>query len=194
MRIETRKGFRWGWSLLLLLGALVAACGGSAPTSTTTSQSQSTSTSGGNYKLNMVPLVSNVEGVAAHRDGKMVDAWGLEFGHKGRIWVNNSNGYSTVYDGNGNRVMIDDGTGKQVPLAVQITAPNDPEGDAGVGLTGMVFNEDKTAFKGDSFIFADESGTLAGWAEAMKNTSMSRVDNSGKGAVYKGLTMAKTAP
>lgn len=189
------KKSRWTWGLFLLLWALVAACSGPA-TSTdqgnTTNTSTDTTAGTTSYKMKIVPLVSNVEGVAAHRDGKMSDAWGLEFGHSGRIWVNNATGYSTVYDGDGNKVMVDDGNGNQVPLAVQVTAPNDADGDAGVGLTGMVFNEDTTAFKGDSFIFVDEQGTIAGWDKPMINTSMTRIDNSAKGAVYKGATLAKT--
>src|SRR5579884_891078 len=89
---EMKKSSHWRWGLLLVLWALVAACSGPA---STTDQGKTSSGNGStsNYKLTMVPLVSNVEGVAAHRDGKMSDAWGLEFGHKGRIWVNNASGY-----------------------------------------------------------------------------------------------------
>jgi hypothetical protein len=164
----------------------VIGCGGSPATN-----SSSTSTNNKQFVLNIVPLVSNVEGAAAHRDGKLTDAWGLEFGHTGRIWVNNSSGYSTVYDGNGNRVMVDVG-GQQVPLAVKVPVPNDPDGDAQAPLTGMVFNQVKNAFLGDSFIFASEQGTIAGWDEPMKLNAVMRVDSSAKGVVYKGLTSANT--
>jgi len=122
----------------------------------------------------------------------MADAWGLEFGHTGRIWVNNSTGYSTVYDGNGRDVMIDNGHGQKVALDVKVPVPNDPDGDAQAPLTGMVFS-DKSEFSGDSFIFASEQGTIAGWHESMKLNAAMRVDNSGKGAVYKGLTAADTS-
>jgi uncharacterized protein (TIGR03118 family) len=187
-----RTRSRWtSWGLLLVLWTLVAACSG--PTSSNTTNTTTETDNAGNYKLSMVPLVSNVEDVAPNRDGKMSDAWGLEFGHKGRIWVNNASGYSTVYDGDGKRIMIDDGTGKQVPLAVKVNVPNDADGDEGAGLTGMVFNEKTDAFKGDSFILASEQGTLTGWAESMKNESMTRVDTSAKGSVYKGLALAQSS-
>jgi uncharacterized protein (TIGR03118 family) len=115
----------------------------------------------------------------------------LEFGDPGRIWVNNSDGYSTVYDGTGKVVMIPDASGKQVPLAVKVPVPNDPDGDAQAPLTGMVFSKARE-FDGDAFVFASEQGTLAGWNPSMYNQAVMRVDNSAKGAVYKGLTSAST--
>ena len=195
-----KKSFRWSWCLVLALWLLVAACNG--PTTSSTNQQSATSSQSGNttstdansnsqFKLKVVPLVSNVPGVAAHRDGKMADAWGLEFGHKGRIWVNNSTGYSTVYDGSGNRVMITN-NGQQVPLAVKVPVPNDPDGAATRPLTGMVFSA-KNEFGGDAFVFSSEQGTIAGWSEPMQLNAVVRVDNSAKGAVYKGLTSADTA-
>src|SRR5206468_31977 len=66
------------------------------------------------------------------------------------------------------------------------------------GPTGIVFNGDSTAFPvGDTnvaarFIFATESGTVAGWAGALGTTAQVKVDNSGAGASYKGLAIAST--
>lgn len=179
-------------ALLMTGTALLTGCGG--PSTTTADQTSSASSQGdiGNtrFALNMVALVSNVDAVATHRDGKMTDAWGMEFGDPGRVWVNNSSGYSTVYDGSGKVVMIDDG-GKQVPLAVKVPVPNDPDGDVAAPLTGMVFSA-KREFSGDAFVFSSEQGTIAGWNDSMKLNAVMRVDNSGKGAVYKGLTSADT--
>ncbi len=185
----TRMRRHWALGLCLLVGFLFTACGGGSQTTTGQATAQQSTK---NFPFVTAPLVSNVPGVAAYRDGKLVDAWGLEFGHKGRIWVNNSNGYSTVYDGSGKIVTIDDGTGKQVPLAVKVPVPNDPDGDGGAPLTGMVFSA-KNEFGGDAFVFSSEQGTIAGWSEAMKLKATMRVDNSAKGAVYKGLTSADTA-
>jgi uncharacterized protein (TIGR03118 family) len=134
-------------------------------------------------------LVSNVKDVAPTVDDQLVDAWGLEFGHSGRIWLNNNTGYSTVYNGTGKPVLDDDGTGKQVPLVVKIPTPAGADGPA--PLTGMVFSE-KNAFKGDSFVFATEQGTIAGWDKPMHLQAAMRVDNSSKGAVYKGLAALET--
>ncbi len=183
--------YQWKWSLLLLIAILLAGCDGatnSSNTSTSAQQPAGTAT----FAMSATYLVSNVDGVAKNTDGKMADAWGLEFGDPGRIWVNNSDGYSTVYDGNGKDVMVDDGTGKQVPLAVKIPVPNDPDGDAQAPLTGMVFSL-KREFSGDAFVFSSEQGTIAGWNPKMNLQGVMRVDNSAKGAVYKGLTSADTS-
>ncbi len=179
-------------ALLMTGTALLTGCGGSLATSTNQTSSASSQSDTGNtqFALNMVALVSNVDAVAAQHDEKMTDAWGLEFGDPGRVWVNNSSGYSTVYDGSGKDVMIDDG-GKQVPLAVKIPVPNGPDGNGAAPLTGMVFSA-KHEFLGDAFVFSSEQGTIAGWNDSMKLNAAMRVDNSGKGAVYKGLTSADT--
>jgi uncharacterized protein (TIGR03118 family) len=55
----------------------------------------------------------------------------------------------------------------------------------------MIFSA-KREFSGDAFVFASEQGTIAGWNDSMKLNAVMRVDNSGKGAVYKGLTSADT--
>jgi uncharacterized protein (TIGR03118 family) len=173
------------WFIPILFGLVIAGCG----------EPPSSTQQGKHLALNAVPLVSNVKDYAtksgAKTDEKLVDAWGLEFGHTGRIWVNNNGtGFSTVYDGEGNPVKVDDGHGNTVPLAVTVPTPQGTNGPA--ALTGMVFSE-KNAFKGDSFVFATEQGTIAGWDKPMNLNAVMRVDNSGKGAVYKGLTAADTA-
>ncbi len=181
-----KRHFRQFWFipiLATLFGLVIAGCG----------EPPSSSQQGTSLVLNAVPLVSNVKDYAAKygakTDDKLVDAWGLEFGHTGRIWVNNNTGFSTVYDGEGNIVKVDDGHGNNVPLAVKVPTPQGANEPA--ALTGMVFSE-KNAFKGDSFVFATEQGTIAGWDKPMNLDAAMRVDNSGKGAVYKGLTAADT--
>ena len=65
------------------------------------------------------------------------------------------------------------------------------------GPTGIVFNGDSGAFPVGTtdaaarFIFATESGTIAGWAGG--TVAQVRVDNSEAGAIYKGLAIATTS-
>lgn len=141
-------------------------------------------------RLKQVNVVSSLKGYAPITDDKLTDAWGLEFGHAGRIWVNNSSGYSTVYNGKGELVHTTDGNvlAVQVPLASGATDDSAP-------LTGMVFSE-ANAFSGDSFVFVTEEGTIAGWNKNPDGTeplqATMRVNNFDHGAVYKGATSAKT--
>jgi uncharacterized protein (TIGR03118 family) len=145
-------------------------------------------------RLKQIDLVSSVPNYTHTTDDKLTDAWGLEFGHTGRVWLNNSSGFSTVYDGNGDIVMTKDAQGKPVPLAVKI--PVHPGEEEAAPLTGMVFS-DKDDFSGDSFVFVTEHGTIAGWHKLANGfeplEATMRVDNSQSGAVYKGVTSAKTA-
>ena len=199
-----KRQVRMSWGILIILWLLMAGCSTSldmAPTAKSAPQKPAQTkptqkpvqkeemAANAQLVLKEVNLVSNVKGIAATTDDKLVDSWGLEFGHTGRIWLNNNTGYSTVYDGDGKIVMVDDGKGKQIPLAVKIPTP--PGATDPAPLTGMAFSE-KNAFKGDSFIFATEQGTIAGWDKPMIVQAMMRVDNSAKGAVYKGLATAGT--
>jgi uncharacterized protein (TIGR03118 family) len=54
--------------------------------------------------------------------------------------------------------------------------------------TGIVFNPAASEFGGSHFVFATEDGTIAAWTSG--NSAAIAVDNSGSGAVYKGLTIA----
>jgi len=151
-----------------------------------------------------IDLVSSVEGIAPKVDTSLTDAWGLEFGDPGRVWVNANSGYSIVYDGDGKVVMVKDAQhpDRTVPLRVQV--PADPTA-APVGgpapLTGMIFNplhgKPGSPFDGDAFVFVSEQGVIAGWQplangiDPLKATV--RVDNYAAGAVYKGVTSFKCA-
>lgn len=143
--------------------------------------------------LDEVNLVSSVKDVAPILDDKLTDAWGLEFGHSGRIWINNNSGYSTVYDGQGNIVMTKDAYGQSVPLAVKIPSASNSADPA--PLTGMIFS-DKNSFSGDAFVFVTEEGIIAGWHKLANGVeplvATVHVDHSVEGAVYKGVTAAET--
>ncbi len=145
------------------------------------------------FTLKQVDLTSSFQGAAPVFDEKMTDAWGLEFGHTGRVWVNGSSGFSTVYDGEGKIVMTKDRQGKAVPLAVEVPMAAGIT-DEPAPLTGMVFS-DKDDFSGDAFVFVTEQGTIAGWHKLADGfeplTATTRVDKFEEGAVYKGVTSAK---
>ena len=127
-------------------------------------------------------LVSDEEGVAKMMDPNLKNAWGLAFNPAGAAWVSaTETGLSPVYDAAGN-------------IRLTVTIPV-PEGVKEVASpTGQVFNREKDDFKGDTFIFVTEQGTIAGWQPSNETMAVLRVDNSkGKDhAIYKGVAIANT--
>jgi uncharacterized protein (TIGR03118 family) len=131
-------------------------------------------------------LVSDTAaGGGAVVDPNLVDAWGIAFGTGAPVWVNdNGTNKSTLYDGNG---------------AIQSLVVAIPPGSASPGgtanPTGIVFNGTsgftvtKNGTTGPaSFIFVGEGGTISGWSQNVDNAhSITVVDNSASGAVYKGV-------
>ncbi len=140
-----------------------------------------------------VNLVSDIAGVARFTDPNLVNPWGLAFGPTSPFWVADNNGnVATLYNGRGQGFPV--GT----PLVVAIPTPSSPTGGA---PTGIVFNGtgDFVITAGSKsgsslFIFATEDGTILGWSPAVNLTSaVIAVNNSGSGAVYKGLATGSTA-
>jgi uncharacterized protein (TIGR03118 family) len=128
-------------------------------------------------------LVSDLPGVADHQDPNLVNAWGIVFNPNGPVWVNdNGTGVATLYDGDGNPQS----------LVVTIPPPNGAPGPS--APTGIVFNNSsdfKVSPKNPAvFIFATEDGTLAAWNPVDRHKAILKVDNSMRGAVYKGLALA----
>ncbi|HKA05429.1 MAG TPA: TIGR03118 family protein [Acidimicrobiales bacterium] len=135
-------------------------------------------------------LVADLAGVADHTDPNLVNGWGVALNPFGPAWVaDNGTGVATVYDGLGNPALVPDGTGKLVPLVVQIP---------GGAPTGIVFNgsNDFVVSRGGlsgpaRFLFASEAGIISAWAPAVDPThAIVVVDNSLGGTVYKGLALA----
>ncbi len=132
-------------------------------------------------------LVSDQTGAADHTDSKLVNAWGIAFNPNAVVWIaDNGTGVATLYDGAG------------LPQSLVVTIPP-PLNSAGPSApTGIVFNSSsdfvvtKEVVSGASvFIFATEDGTISGWAPSVDaNNAILRVDNSGAGAIYKGLALA----
>lgn len=133
---------------------------------------------GGGTSLPKLPftrtrLVADTSG-AATLDANLTNPWGLAFTAAGPLWVaDNGTGLSTVYNASG---------AKQ---ALQVVV-NGLNGAAGKP-TGVVVNE-TSAFKGDTYIFATEAGTIEGWQSGTATTR--RVEVSASGAVFTGLAWA----
>ncbi len=140
-----------------------------------------------------VNLVSDIAGVARFTDPNLVNAWGLAFSPTSPFWVADNNGnVATLYNGRGQAFPVGN------PLVVTIPTPSSPTGGT---PTGIVFNGtgefiiSANAKSGSAlFLFVTEDGTILGWSPAVNLTSaVIAVDNSGAGAVYKGLATGSTA-
>ncbi len=169
---------------MLSLAVLAAACSNGSqdpsqePTTAATSSAIESPDHGQTRVLRNVTqtdLVSDQQGVAAHQDTNLVNAWGIAFSPTGTPWVSdNGTGLTTVYDATG-------------VTKLTVTIPP-PAGGTTSAPTGQVFNADATSFAGDKFIFVTEDGTISGWQSGA--SAMLRVDRSTSGAVYKGVTLA----
>jgi len=145
------------------------------------------------------PLVSDTGLDGTKKDANLVNGWGIAFNPTGASWVSdNGSGKSTLYLGNG----------APVPLVVTVPA-GVASGSVAGSPTGIIYNDSTefvvtetvpakgggtTALSGAaSFVFATEDGVIAGWAPSVDvlNARIA-VDNSTKGAVYKGLAIAGT--
>jgi uncharacterized protein (TIGR03118 family) len=128
-------------------------------------------------------LVSDLPGEAAVLDPNLVNPWGIAFSPTSPFWVSdNHTGLSTLYNT----------TGQPQSLVVTIAPP--AGGTPPAAPTGIVFNS--TAFFNvgqdlpAKFIFSTEDGTISGWnSTANPTNSILEVDNSGAGAIYKGLAI-----
>jgi uncharacterized protein (TIGR03118 family) len=134
-------------------------------------------------------LVSDIPGFADQTDPNLVNPWGISLSSTSPFWISNNHaGNTTVYNGQGQP------TPAASPLVVRIPAP--PGGARHSAPTGQVFN-DTPGFmvngKPAVFLFVTEDGTISGWNPAADpQNAILLVDNSGAGAVYKGLAVANT--
>jgi uncharacterized protein (TIGR03118 family) len=120
-------------------------------------------------------LTSDLPGVAAHLDPNLVNPWGIASLATSPFWISdNGTGLSTLYNGSG------------TPQALVVTVPPPPGGASPSAPTGVVANT-TSDFGGSRFIFATEDGTIAAWTSG--TSALTMVDNSGGGAVYKGLAI-----
>jgi uncharacterized protein (TIGR03118 family) len=128
-------------------------------------------------------LVSDMAGVAAHTDPKLINPWGISFFPGQPFWISDNNsGYSTVYDANGVTQLA----------PVLIPAPRGAGSPA--TPTGTVINTTGGFIVGGAssqFLFATEDGTISGWNGT--GNAILAVDHSTVGAVYKGMAMLSPA-
>ena len=130
-------------------------------------------------RYTMNKLVSDIPGFAAQTDPNLVNPWGIAMTATSPFWIsNNRTKTSTLYNGAG---VLFPATG---PLVVKSVG----------SATGQVANTTQ-AFaispgRPSSFIFSTEEGMIIGWNSTVdRNNGQVLVDNSGSGAVYKGLAL-----
>src|SRR5690348_4440929 len=148
-------------------------------------------------------LTADLPGVAPNTDPVLRNAWGVAFTPGASpFWIaDNASGCSTLYDGTGVKVAL------QVPIPLPdnsvpstacqpASAQTNPPPPTPAAPTGLVWNPTTTfqvpgTSTAASFIFATEDGAIAAWANGASgmpnNQAVIAFDNSGSGAVYKGL-------
>lgn len=124
-------------------------------------------------------LVSDIPGLAKFTDPNLVNPWGLTRSSTSPWWVSdNGMGVSTLYDGTGS------------PRSLIVSIP-----PTGSSPTGTIFNGglgfEIVLGKPARFIFVSEDGRITAWNPGVNPTNaIIKVDNSAKGDVYKGVTIA----
>ena len=124
-----------------------------------------------------VNLVSDVATNGASKvDPNLVNAWGMAVGPTGAFWISSTEkDLTTIYD----------------RLGATLHDPIEVEGEP----TGVIYNSTTDfVIPGTSmvsqFIYVGEEGTVQAWNSG--DAAIEVVDNSGEGAVYKGVAMAST--
>jgi len=144
-----------------------------------------------NPTFTQVNLVSDLPGQAKIVDANLVNPWGMSLGTNSGIWIAaNGSGTSTSYDGAGQALP----SGSPQVITIPAASPN----GAGDGTpTGVVTNAtdgfvvSANGISGPATqLFATEDGLIVGWNSTVNAAkAVVAVDNSGSGAVYKGLAI-----
>jgi uncharacterized protein (TIGR03118 family) len=136
-------------------------------------------------------LVADTAGVADLTDPNLVNPWGIAISTTSPFWLSdNGTGLATVYSASATATLT--------VSTLKVTIPVGAASTDKVGhVTGQISNT-STVFllpNGNglkaSFIFSTEDGTISAWNGG--TVALVQVDNSSKGAVYKGLTLGGTA-
>jgi uncharacterized protein (TIGR03118 family) len=142
-------------------------------------------------------LTSNQLRAAPNTDAVLQNAWGVAFTPGASpFWIaDNATGCSTLYDGQG---AIASTLQVKIPLpngdtstACQPVDPKHPPRTTPAAPTGVVWNPTSTFLVPQNksaaiFIFDTEDGTISAWTGGLTQAVIA-VNNSGSGAVYKGL-------
>jgi uncharacterized protein (TIGR03118 family) len=161
----------------------------------------------GSNRFVVTNLTSNLNGAAPNLDPVLQNAWGVTFTPGASpFWIaDNATGCSTLYDGQGAiastlQVKIPLPGGSVPSTACKpVTSNTSPTPAA---PTGVVWNPTSTFLVPNQstntpaiFIFDTEDGIIAAWAGGLSpaDQAVLAVDNSGSGAVYKGLVFGTNA-
>src|SRR5579871_5675191 len=134
-------------------------------------------------------LVADTAGVALLTDPNLVNPWGIAISTTSPFWLSdNGTGLATVYSTSASATLTVSTLKVTIPVGAASTEKVGP-------VTGQISNT-TTAFllangTKASFIFCTEDGTVSAWNGG--TAAAIQVDNSSKGAVYKGLTLGGTS-
>jgi uncharacterized protein (TIGR03118 family) len=154
-------------------------------------------------------LTSDIPGVAPNTDPILQNAWGVAFTpNASPFWIaDNATGCSTLYDGQGAiqalQVKLPLPGGSVPNTACKHSDASNPPNPTPAAPTGLVWNQTSGAtgflVPGTSllatFIWDTEDGTISAWTGGLTppDQAVLAVDNSGSGAVYKGLVFGVNA-
>jgi uncharacterized protein (TIGR03118 family) len=131
-------------------------------------------------------LVSSIPGDGTNplngHDAQLVNSWGLARSASSTWWISdNGTGVATLFNGVGNK----QGLVVTIPVPQGANPPAAPTGIVANGTSDFAL-PGSTAAK---FIFVTEQGIIAAWNGG--NAAVIVKDNSKKGAIYKGCTIAE---
>ncbi len=132
-----------------------------------------------------VKLLANTTG-AAHRDSRLVNAWGIaSLGGGDPFWINDEgSAVSELIDGQGNILAALPFV--KIPAAKGASGPARPTGIVANSMNSFSLPEGGPAF----FIFDTLDGTISGWNGGQDAVIV--VDNSKANAEYTGLAIAES--
>ena len=133
-------------------------------------------------------LVADTPGLADLTDPNLVNPWGIATSATSPFWISdNGTGLATVYSTNATATIA--------IASLKVTIPPGAASGAGPGpVSGQLSNTTTVFLNGTtkaSFLFCTEDGTISAWNSG--TTAVIKVDNSSKGAVYKGMVLGGTS-
>ena len=133
-------------------------------------------------------LVADTAGVADVTDPNLVNPWGIALSATSPFWISdNGTGLATIYSTSATATITVSSTKVTIPPGASSTEKAGP-------VSGQLSNTTTVFLIGTtkaSFLFCTEDGTISGWNGGAAATI--KVDNSSKGAVYKGFALGGTS-